>query len=192
MTRTTGQAQLSLGFRALFATIIAALLLALSTIPANAAPPDQTRSRTTNLHFSAYSQDLFLDVFKEYGGYVVCVHAPSQGASGCTFVSGDVLQVDRKLTSATLSAVTIPLHRCSEETWECEDAGTVTVSGTFTGESGLIRFSSRYRSSNGCTFMNATRGIAREGVATITVDGTSYSANATIAQSTHTFRVQCR
>jgi hypothetical protein len=101
------------------------------------------------------------------------------------------VQLDEKnLTSATLAPTTILLQRCSE--LGCEPGEEVTVALTFMGTGELTTFQSHFKSSNGCKRMGMTKGMQRQGSATITVDGTAYDAMAYLSQATDTFRVQCK
>ena len=172
--------------------VIASLVMALAVAPAAAAPPDKSITRTTNLFLSAFSPEagVFVDVFRNPdGGYQVCVSTPE--GFGCTFVADDAVQVDAEdLTSATLGPITLRLQRCDQ--FGCEPGDEVTIALTFTGTGELTKFQSRFKSMNGCKMMGSTKGIQRQGEATITIGSETYDADGFLTTSRDTFKVQCR
>ncbi len=178
--------------RRLIHLLLTSLLTILAILPAAAAPPDTSITRTTRLFLSAFSPEagVFVDVFRNPdGGYQVCVSTPE--GFGCTTVADDAVQVDAEdLTSATLGPITIRLQRCDE--FGCEPGGEVTIALTFTGTGELTKFQSRFKSSNGCKMMGSTKGIERQGAATITIGGETYDADGFLAIAQETFKVQCR
>ena len=172
--------------------VIASLVMALAVAPAAAAPPDKSITRTTNLFLSAFSPEAGVSVFVSRnpdGGYQVCVGTPE--GFGCTAVADDAVTVEEKdLTSATLGPITIRLQRCDR--FGCEPGDEVTVALTFTGTGELTKFQSRFKSMNGCKMMGSTKGIQRQGEATITIRGETYDADGFLTTSRDTFKVQCR
>ena len=179
--------------RRLIVLLITTLLATLAVVPAAAAPSDKFKSRTTSVFLNAFSPEDGVSVFlfrEPEGRYVVCVSTPE--GSGCASVDEDAVQLDeRALTSATLGPVTIPLEQCDE--FGCEPTGDdVTVAVTFTGTGELTTFKSRFKSSNGCKVMGSSKGVQRQGEATITIDGATYDAEAFLTVAQETFTVQCK
>jgi hypothetical protein len=110
---------------------------------------------------------------------------------GCGTVDADAVQLDLKnLTTATLGPVTVQLVRCDES--GCQPSATVTLALTFTGTGEVTTFRHRSKAMNGCKFMSSTKGIQRQGEATLTIDGTTYAAVAYLSTAQDTFKVQCR
>ncbi len=179
--------------RRLIPVLFASLLAILAVTPAAAAPPNKSMTRTTSLFLDAFSPEAGVNVFlfrDPQAGYVVCVSTPE--GSGCAVAAVDAVQVDTDaLTSATVAPTTIQLQQCDPE-GNCVPAGEVTVAVTFTGRGELTTFKSRFKSSNGCKFMGSSKGIQRQGTATLTIDGESYAADAFLSTAQETFKVQCR
>ena len=178
--------------RRLVHLLLTSLLTLLAVLPAAAAPPDTSITRTTSLFLSAHSQEagVFVDVFRNPdSGYQVCASTPE--GFGCTAVADDAVTVEEKdLTSATLGPITIRLQRCDR--FGCEPGEEVTIALTFTGTGELTKFQSRFKSMNGCKMMGSTKGIQRQGEATITIRGETYDADGFLTTSRDTFKVQCR
>ena len=177
--------------RRLVHLLLTSLLTLLAVLPAAAAPPDTSITRTTRLSLEAFSEEgvgVFLFQHPD-GGYEVCVS--TRTGFGCTTVGADAVQLDEKnLTSATLAPTTILLQRCGE--FGCEPGEEVTVALTFTGTGELTKFQSRFKSMNGCKMMGSTKGIQRQGEATITIGSETYDADGFLAIAQETFKVQCR
>ena len=171
--------------------VIASLVMALAVAPAAAAPPDRSVTRTTSLFLGAYSPEagISVSVFRSPDGYQVCVSTPT--GSGCALVDEDAVQLDTKyLTSATLGPVTVQLQQCDEH--GCSPGEEVTVAIAFTGTGELTKFKGHWKTSNGCQTMSSSKGLYREGDATITLDGTPYDAQGFLSTSLDTFKVMCR
>ena len=65
--------------RRLIHLMITSLLVALAVVPAAAAPPDKTITRTTNVFLGAFSPEgARINVFRVEGSYVVCVSTPEE------------------------------------------------------------------------------------------------------------------
>lgn len=179
--------------RRLIALLLTSLATVLAVLPAAAAPPDRIVSRSTNVFLSAFAPDtgVFVNLFGNGdGSYTVCV-GTADAFQGCGTVAADAVQLDAEnLSSATLGPVTVPLDRCDAS--GCQPAGEVTLALTFTGTGDLTTFRSRSRSMNGCTFTTSSKGIQRQGTATLTIDGVTSETVAFLSSSRDTFKVQCR
>ncbi len=179
--------------RRLMPVLLTSLLAILTVVPAAAAPPDKSMTRTTSLFLSAFVPEtgVFVDLFRNGDGtYTVCVSTPD--GFGCAVAAADAVQVDTEdLTSATVAPTTIQLQQCDAE-GNCVPGDAVTVAVTFTGTGELTTFKSRFKSSNGCKFMGSSKGIQRQGTTTLTIDGESYAADAFLSTAQETFKVQCR
>ena len=178
--------------RRLVHLLLTSLLTLLAVLPAAAAPPDTSITRTTNLFLSAFSPEAGVSVFVSRnpdGGYQVCVGTPE--GFGCTAVADDAVTVDAEdLTSATLGPITLRLQRCDQ--FGCAPGNDVTIALTFTGTGELTKFQSRFKSMNGCKMMGSTKGIQRQGAATITIGSETYDADGSLSIAQQTFKVQCR
>ncbi len=173
----------------LFTTIVAVL----AVLPAAAAPPDTSMTRTTSVFLTAFSPEAGVDAFlfrHPGGGYLLCIGTPA--GTGCADVAADAVQLDADtLTSATVAPTMIQLQRC-DAVGNCEPGDAVTVALTFTGTGELTKFQNRFKSSNGCKLMGSSKGVQRAGAATITINDETYNAEAFLAIARETFKVQCR
>ena len=178
--------------RRLIPVLLTSLLAILTVTPAAAAPPDKSMTRTTSLFLDAFSPEAGVNVFlfrDPQAGYVLCVGTPE--GSGCAQLAADAVQVDTEdLTSATVAPTTIQLQQCDAS--GCVPGDEVTVAVTFTGTGDLTRFRHRSKVTNGCTYMNASKGIQRQGEVTLTIDGDAYDAVGFLTTAQDTFKVRCR
>jgi hypothetical protein len=112
----------------------------------------------------------------------------SNGLFGCAFHSG-TLRINR-LISISLAPTSVELTRVECSATECTEtpAGTITISGTWTGVGPTSTSKGRFRFDDGtCVQVNAERSRSRQA----TFVGTLAGANARMATGSFSFRSNC-
>ncbi len=192
-----------------------AMMIGLVASSAAAAEGSQrpVRESGTSEYFSAYSTEctqeqgrtvctdtfVYADSFTNAQGAVstfVCVDTNTYSISpsgrysslsyesGCTEVAGDAVTVSGNLSSATLAPTQVELSSCSRRT--CTVSRTVTVSGTLTGTGEVYTSSGRGTDKyDGCTVRYSYDSASRQGVGTITLDGTTMDATGGFGTTTY-------